>query len=225
MLTLLITGNDTDCGKTWVTRALVEAFEAASVKSIQVVKPVETGVGPAGPQDAPFAAEGVPVLSTTSVTDHTLVQYMEAIAPVDAARAQSEAFCWRTAAKDVLSLPSVEVRLVEGAGGVAVPLNEPASKDWLDFALSIQADYVILVVENRLGAINQGRLLARYTKGRRIQAGFILNEIDLQRVPVAASNALAFEQMELPLWAEVLPGGQLRWHQSCPFAPSFASCP
>jgi dethiobiotin synthetase len=92
----------------------------------------------------------------------------------------------------VRRLPAVDCRLIEGAGGLAVPLDE-AGHDWADFARAIRADATLLVVEDRLGAINQGRLLAAYAKSKRLPRPlFLLNRIRPLAPAIQSSNREGF---------------------------------
>ena len=66
-------------------------------------------------------------------------------------------------------LPASAHRVIEGAGGVAVPLD-PSGLDWADFIKAIKPSLVVVVVEDRLGAINQARLAVAYLKSKKIKS-------------------------------------------------------
>ena len=90
------------------------------------------------------------------------------------------------------SLPNAEWRIVEGAGGISVPICE-SGEDWADFAKLIKADIVILVIHGRLGSINQARLTAAYAKAKELPAYLWLNETESQSDYVRASNINALK--------------------------------
>ena len=60
--------------------------------------------------------------------------------------------------------------------------------DWADLARAIDVDWVIAVVDDRLGAINQSRLLAAYLKQRKLDFALWLNECEPQDKAVRTSN-------------------------------------
>ena len=153
---LFVTGTDTGVGKTVVARAIIQALRAEGV-DVGAMKPVETGVGRDGPADA---------LALATATDHS--EPLELICPlqfelpaapsVAAADAQSplrlEAVrsAWRTLQS------RHEVMVVEGAGGLLVPLME--NFDMADLALEMGLALVI-VARPALGTINHTLLTIR----------------------------------------------------------------
>lgn len=220
MQTWFITGNDTGIGKTAVAGALARWAYLRTPRHIQCVKPVETGVSEQRGEDAPlardaakpFADEGPPVEA------FTLETFDRPMAPLDAALLEGRTIDADALVQQLLGLPVCDLRLVEGAGGIAVPLWKDG-RDWLDFARKIRADRIIMVVENRLGAINQARLAAHYVSSRATEArcGLILNRIRSTAASVCASNQSAFRQMDYPLIAEMHPGSRLEILDECWF--------
>ncbi|MGF1451239.1 MAG: dethiobiotin synthase [Opitutales bacterium] len=206
METILVSGNDTGIGKTWVTRALVAFFAERGCRSIQIVKPVETGVDPGSPHDAPWAAavEGL----AAAISHHTLVTFREPLAPLEAARRDDRSLDMAALANELRALPPVDVRLIEGAGGLAVPVAADG-RDWADFGALCGVDWGALVVEDRLGAINQARLLVAYAQAKGLRHRLILNQRTSPPEGVASSNRTTLQALDLPLWAEVPPGGAL----------------
>lgn len=161
MATVLVSGSDTGVGKTrvagWIARAL------AATGTVRVIKPVESGAGEGRPSDAPTAAG-------SWATAHTLVSLPLPLAPLAAARAAGVTLTLDLLLDRLAAVPPSDHRVIEGAGGIAVPVD-PSGRDWADFAAAVRPDLVVLVVEDRLGAINQARLasdylLARFPKGK-----------------------------------------------------------
>ena len=161
LATIFVTGSDTGVGKTrvagWIARAL------ATSGSVQVIKPVESGAGEGRPADASVAAGHW-------AKPHTLLSLPLPLAPLAAAAAAGVGLSLDDLLDRLAALPAADHRVIEGAGGIAVPID-PDGRDWADFAAAMHPDLVVLVVEDRLGAINQARLasdylLARLPKGK-----------------------------------------------------------
>lgn len=200
MQTILISGADTGIGKTRVTAALARVL-AARGGSVQIVKPVESGVRDKDHSgDADFAASLAGLPAACAVT---LRRYAAAINPLDAAAAEGGALGFDDLLADYQRLPEYDWRLVEGAGGLSVPLDA-SGRDWADFANAIGASAVVLVVADRLGAINQSRLVLAYARSRGLHAGIWLNQADGAPSPeVSASTRATLRSLGLPLWGEL----------------------
>lgn len=204
MRTIFITANDTGVGKTWVTAAIALMLLQQGA-TVGVVKPVETGVPAGGDGDAEWVLNALPrkVALSGKVEARTLRRYTQPLAPVEAARLDGARLDLQALADEVMSLPDCDWRLVEGAGGLAVPLEEGSQpRDWSDFAREIRADYTVLVVEDRLGAINQARLLASFAMQSQLNAGWWLNQA--RPDADAAARRVNFETLgghSFPLWA------------------------
>lgn len=86
-----------------------------------------------------------------------------------------------------------DIVLVEGAGGLAVPLTWQA--DFADLAAKLGLE-LIIVIANRLGCLNAAMLTFRYaaSKGLRM-AGWILNDVEPASSPAALSNAASLARM------------------------------
>lgn len=203
MPTVFITANDTGVGKTWVTAAIARLL-ARRGAAVQVVKPVETGVLADGYGDAEWVAEALQEEVTLhgKVNCRTLQRFSQPLAPVEAAARDGGLLDAAMLADSLAELPDTEWRLVEGAGGLAVPLSSGANPvDWADFARDIEADYVVLVVEDRLGAINQARLLAHYAGAHGLNAGWWLNQVNsLAPDDVREINQQTLAELDFPLW-------------------------
>ncbi len=198
MRTILVTGTDTGVGKTRVTAALARLLVADDEGVVQLVKPVETGRPPLAGGDAEFARSLVPC---RTVTAHTLRRYAAPLAPLAAAAAEGASYDFDALADECRGLPACDWRIVEGAGGVAVPLADDG-RDWLDFAAAIEADVVVLVVPDRLGAINQARLAHAYAVQRGVSPLVWLNGFEPVSAEVAASNRAGLRAMGLGPSAE-----------------------
>jgi len=193
MAVIFVTGSDTGVGKTHVSGLLARRLSRDGFT--QVIKPVESGAGHGRPSDAPKAAGNW-------AEAHTLISLPRPIAPLAAAKQARKKVDLATLLKLYRALPPAPCRVVEGAGGVAVPLD-PKGQDWADFAAAIKPTVAIVVVEDRLGAINQARLSIAYLR-RRYDGpiGVWLNAIKKPSKEVAASNRAGLQASWIPLLGE-----------------------
>jgi dethiobiotin synthetase len=160
-----VTGTDTDVGKTRVAAALALALQQAG-EAPTVVKVVQTGVAPGAEGDA--ARAGV----LAGVAHVELERYEKPADPWSAALARGAALRAGGLAARIEALTGPLV--VEGSGGIMVPLNE--SEHLLDVARLAKLE-VVLGVGLRLGCINHALLTleACYEAGLPV-AGAVLVE-------------------------------------------------
>jgi len=190
---LFVTGSDTGVGKTHVAGLL--ARRLARDGFTQVIKPVESGVAAGRPADAPKAAG-------QWAEPHTLIALPDPIAPLAAARKARRKLDLPSLLKLYRALPAAPCRVVEGAGGVAVPID-PSGRDWADFAAALQPTVAVVVVADRLGAINQARLAIAYLRRRYDgPVGVWLNAAKKPSAAVAASNRAGLADAGIPLLGE-----------------------
>lgn len=173
-----ITGTDTDCGKTYVTCQLVKEFQNKGYQAL-AIKPVASGC--TEQDDGTLLNNDVQLLEQVNGRfDSNICSWLfePPIAPHLAAglaniRLSSKAIVDFCNAKPFAQQDYV---LIEGAGGLMVPLNE--QETWLDF-LKMSEIPVILVVGIRLGCINHALLTAQVLKAHQIVCeGWIANCID-----------------------------------------------
>ena len=88
---------------------------------------------------------------------------------------------------------SADVLLVEGAGGLLVPIRD--SITWLDLAVRVSLP-VLIVAANRLGTINHCALTARVAAAAGLTVrGFVLSEPSAARDESASTNAAAISAL------------------------------
>ena len=193
MRSILITGTDTGIGKTHVAGIIARLLSVnvlpcvppavpSNAVRVQVVKPVESGCGAGRPADAPLAAGDW-------AEAFTLFALPRPVAPLAAAADAGVEISLNKLVAAVRALPECDWRVIETAGGIAVPID-PCGSDWADFARALKVDFVVCVVDDRLGAINQARLVASYCHAKGIlSAGLWLNAAHANPEPeIAASN-------------------------------------
>jgi 8-amino-7-oxononanoate synthase len=198
MRTILVTGSDTGVGKTQVVAALARLCAAGGAR-VQVVKLLETGTEslPAGEGDAARACR----LAGVQSRDFTLVSLPAPLAPAAAAAAAGRPLSLEDLVEKLGSLPDCDVRICEGAGGIATPVDD-GGRDWADFGAVIGAEAAVVVVPDRLGAINQGRLAHARAVSAGLRAGVWLNAVEPVSAAVADSNRRGLRSAGVPLWAE-----------------------
>ena len=194
MQSYFITANDTDVGKTYLAGMLARYFSQQG-KSVQMVKAIDCG----GSGDAEWVAS---FTNHPQVSTHTLFRYPEPLAPLASPNCQRGTLEFNELIQSLEKLPRCDVRLIEGAGGIAVPIDA-RGLDWRDFAEALSPDLIIAVIDNRLGAINQSRLLHAYLGD--LPHAFVLNEIVPTDEAVKASNLEACRQLRFNLLASLSP--------------------
>ncbi len=169
-----VTGTDTGVGKTVVATAIVRGLRARGIDAVGM-KPVETGVPAEGPADGIAlreAANGVLALEAVNPSRYPLPA-----APAVAAAAGARRIDVGSLRANVASLCARhEYVVVEGAGGLLVPLDDET--DMVDFAQSLGLPLVI-VARTRLGTINHTRLTLEVAQTRGLEvAGVVLSDAD-----------------------------------------------
>ncbi len=206
MPVFVITGNDTGVGKTRVTAALARELSGQG-GAVQVVKPVETGVLPGAHGDAETALSH----ATGQAEAHTLFRFREPMSPPDAAAREGVILTLEAMLARYAQLPPAAWRLIEGAGGIASPLDAEG-RDVCDLAVAVRADFLVLVVEDRLGAICQARMAHAYAARTGIPVWLWLNQIRPQSETIRQSNRAAMSAFNLPLCAVLAPdAGEPEW--------------
>lgn len=175
-----VTGTDTGVGKTTVTVRLMQQLVAQGLTVIGM-KPVASGCEWL---DGRWQNEDVRQLTTASnvKAPPELINpycFEPAIAPHIAAAQAGVAIDLNIIQEAYTQLTTLaDVVIVEGAGGLLVPLNSSQTMADLIQALDIPA---LIVVGMRLGCINHALLTVRVLKQRGIDfCGWVANSIDPQ---------------------------------------------
>lgn len=208
-----ITGTDTDSGKTFVTCKLLDFFTARHQQA-QALKPLASG---SIVQNGVLVNDDVRRLQMHNcVPEQTIVHkcYVPPVSPHIAAQMVNDKV---TAAElvnfcDSLQFSAFEHLLIEGAGGLMVPLN--AQETWLDF-IQLANIPVILVVGMRLGCINHALLTDFALKTNNISClGWIANRIDKNMLVFDENVATLAGRMHMPLIATVAYDGELLFEKT-----------
>jgi len=181
---IFISGTDTGVGKTAVACALAKALAARGIK-VGVMKPVETGVGEAGPLDALALARAA---NQDEALDRLCpFRFAQPAAPSVAARAEGARIDIEYIAQQYSDLArEFEFMLVEGAGGLRVPIVDDF--DMIDLAQRLALP-ILLVARGNLGTINHtGLSLAEMERRGAGQIGVIVSHPEGPLSPADAAN-------------------------------------
>ena len=162
---LFITGIGTDVGKTVASAIVTQALEADYWKPVQ-----------AGDEGGTDSVQVQKLISNKTSKVHPEVYKLNLPAsPHIAARAENKRIDVDTILSAYQEIQSPSKKLViEGAGGIMVPLNE--HQFVIDLIVALQAK-VILVSKNYLGSINHSLLTASVCRNNNIDViGWVFND-------------------------------------------------
>ncbi len=149
MNSFFVTATDTNAGKTVVTTALVNFLRFKGITAVPF-KPVQTG----GIADTEFALEHNKIVGKKE--DFYSYSFENPCSPHLASEIEGKAISIKKIVADYTKLAKkYDCVIVEGAGGIMVPLGK--GKFVLDIIVELNLP-VMLVIANKLGAINQALL-------------------------------------------------------------------
>lgn len=166
---IIVTGTDTEVGKTVATAAITAALVGQGMR-VAVVKPTQTGLQPG---EAGDVDEVVRLAGTRNVTTHEFVRLPDPLAPDAAARLAGTELPTITEhaerVAEIAQRDDVNTVIVEGAGGLLVHLDG-AGATLADLAIALRHKGIragfILVVAPRLGTLNVTALTAEALRHR-----------------------------------------------------------
>ena len=172
---LFVTGTDTGVGKTLVTGAIAQHLRTCGLR-VGVFKPVATGVLGQGEHSISIDAR---FLAHCSRSEHSLeqinpVRYRQPVAPAVAAEQTGRSIDWQRIRQAYIEIvESSHVTLVEGVGGVMVPLD----REFLVLDLMVVMGLPVLIVaRSTLGTINHTLLTVEACRNRGLSiVGIIMN--------------------------------------------------
>ena len=176
-----ITGSDTDVGKTWIACQIVRQLRGLGI-DVETRKPAESGCRDDG--DGVLLTHDAAALQQANDNRESLdrinpYRYRAALAPHRAARLQGQSIELQ-ALIDACERDDPRHRLiVEGAGGFYSPLAENGLNADLASALQLP---VIIVVDDRIGAVNQALMTLEAVASRHLRsAAVVLNQVAAQQ--------------------------------------------
>ena len=175
---LFITGTDTGVGKTFFACGLAVVLRESGYK-VGVMKPAETGCdlgdGKIVPQDAAALKEASDCeLPLEKICPY---QFREPLAPSVAAEREAVIIDIDRLMEIYSGISSLrDITIIEGAGGLLVPLLP--SYTYADFAKVLKLP-VIVVAANKLGMINHLLLTLEHASCKGLSVlGYVLNQIE-----------------------------------------------
>ena len=170
---IFITGTDTEVGKTFISKLLAEAFLDVGYK-VGYYKPVETGCDP-------ICNDTFDLIQITGqlYEDAILYQFKTPASPLAADMKEKKGIDIDRLVKHYFKMKEVyNVVIVEGAGGLLVPITKKDNKiyTYLDFIKMLKIP-VLLVARATLGTINHTALTVRVLKEEGVEIkGIVLNK-------------------------------------------------
>lgn len=206
MKKLLITGTDTNVGKTWITCLLLRQLRSRGIRT-GAYKPVCSGAEQQRDGSCSWVDVDRLVEALGVTTEHDRVcpqRFQAAVAPNVAARKEHRVVDDDRLRSGVAAWQErCDYLVIEGAGGLMCPLSDKSTV--LDFAEALSVP-ILIVAANRLGVINHTLLTVAAAQNRDLViAGIVLNDSDGQTVsddPSADSNAAQLSQWlpDVPLF-------------------------
>lgn len=199
-----ITGTDTGVGKTFVTAGIAAVLRGKGI-NVGVMKPVETGCiekdGKLVPQDAVFLRESAGVNDEIDLINP--YRFKAPLVPSIASRLENKTIELNNIKEchDKLAAQH-KVMLVEGVGGLLVPLNE--TETVADLIKLFQLP-LIVIAESRLGAINHTLLTVKHAQSIGIEVkGIILNYPAFSMDESLSTNKIEIKRLTgLPIFGEM----------------------
>lgn len=188
---VLITGTDTGVGKTYLACRWARFLVHQGFR-VGVMKPVETGLQRGRISDAGRLIEASSSLLPPDVISP--YRYKSPAAPLVAASLEKKKISIKQIKKCFSKiLKESDWILVEGAGGLMVPIREEYMMADLASELGLE---VVLVAENRLGTLNQTLLSVEVLRARNLPIrGVILNNLRTPSGPAMKTNFKVLKQI------------------------------
>lgn len=196
---LFVTGTDTGVGKTVIAGAIANWFYRRG-RRVAVLKPVATGCVK---RREGLVSEDAEFLAVCSSTPHPLdlicpQRYLEPLAPSVAAKRAKKPLDWQAVARSIrLMSADADLMIVEGVGGVMVPMDDKHLV--LDVAKMLAVP-ALVVARPGLGTINHTLLTVRalQTAGVHV-AGIVINRYPAESPGIAEETS----PREIEKWAKL----------------------
>lgn len=200
--TYFITGTDTDCGKTYVTVALLNHLRQKQLK-VRALKPVASGCQE---ENGVLINQDIMRLEQANGAQTPPIWQWKLRSPISPNLAAVEDNVIITTSKiktfyENYPKTDLDCLLIEGAGGLLVPLND--QETWVDFLVQTRIP-VILVVGMRLGCMNHALLTAYALNKQHIHCGgWIANFLDPNMLAQAGNLETLKQWLQYPYLGSV----------------------
>lgn len=209
---LFVAGTDTGVGKTLVTSLLALKLRASGIDA-GVMKPFASGCDLV---DGQLVSEDAVILRSITGIEDPLelinpIRLEEPLAPLMAARrAGIDTSNWKSTVRDAFQelCRRHEMVIVEGVGGLLVPVGEDTSGIWTCVDLINECSWPVVMVARRLlGTINHTSLTASIPlQAPARYCGLIFcdaSPVDSGDVAANESPTLISELLGLPIWGRI----------------------
>ncbi|PAF43324.1 dethiobiotin synthase [Helicobacter sp. 11S03491-1] len=180
MKSLFISATNTNIGKTYTAHFLSDYFNQKGIKTL-IAKPIETGNDGSGILDCEaHLNKGRQILPQLRLEDINFYRYVLPASPFVAQLQEENApkADFSYIAQKINNLSSFcDLLLVEGAGGLMVPIDE--KNNMLDLARFLNA-HLLLVSGDRLGMINDLVLNKEFLASHDIPCTYVINLMNPQ---------------------------------------------
>lgn len=180
---IVITGTDTGVGKTLVTACLARALRLRGC-AVRVLKPMATGIDPEADEESAFRDDDAALLRGAAGADHLPLEAVRfearrpPLAPQTAAELDHRPLDYDGLVEKVREAIATRdgFLLIEGVGGVAVPIVQGIL--FSDFIVAIGSHPCIVVARSALGTINHSVLTMEHLRSRDIPVvGLVFSRI------------------------------------------------
>lgn len=211
-MSFFITATDTGAGKTYVAAQIIRRLSARGIDAVGF-KPICCG-----------SREDAEILRVASggggpeLNDVNPVWLRTPAAPYVAALVENRSLDLALVRERYAALKARHAAVVvEGIGGWLVPIERNLSVGDLAAEWALP---VVVVVRNRLGALNHAILTVRAVQAAGLRCeGLVLNggaapagvELDPQEIALATNRAILEDLLSVPVLGEIGAGGQLQW--------------
>jgi dethiobiotin synthetase len=201
---IFLTGTDTHVGKTVLTAALGVALKKKGFR-LGVMKPVETGIHLSRPELETDGSRLHKLLATDDPSDMvTPYQFSNPLAPLAASRKAQQPIDYALIKNRYQELSrNCDLLLVEGAGGVMVPLTEQQTVRDLIVYLELPC---IVVSRPTLGSVNHTLLTLEALRDQKIQVlAIVLNQTtsalrsEVEKLQIESTSQLIREFSSVPV--------------------------
>lgn len=204
MTTLFVTATGTDVGKTFVTAKLVSELRAAR-RSVLALKPVVSGFDAANAEasDTGMLLDALGLPATPANVDTVSPwRFMAPLSPDMAAARERRAIPFAELVEFCRAPRAADVVLIEGIGGVMVPLDDEHTV--LDWIAALGAP-VLLVAGSYLGTLSHTLTAVAALRTRGVEpVALIVSESERQPVPLEEAAA-AIRRFVSPIAVIALP--------------------
>ncbi len=229
---VFITGTGTDVGKTVVTAALTRALwvnHSADFTGYIAIKPIQTGIEANNVQIEGDSANYAQALSSCTHIEkkflpRTLHSFSLPASPHLAAKEENKTLSVQGLCSDIINCYVENAPLIiEGAGGVCVPLNDKETSFELMQELALP---IVLVMENVLGALNHTLLSFESLKNRNLKVvALVCTHREGGKESLIQQDNLKFlaEHIDIPIYslpyfedlgANSHQGNAMAWHEA-----------